>query len=127
MSLHVAGSLRRSLSIVSAALLIHVGSAVAATPENGIQRQVMSFLTGNPAMHAIPRSERPRDEASRSSLDAQEFVQRLLRGWSIFSVEGSMSSQGRGGPAAWRDSRQGSAEHGDVQAMMRQVLLGQHS
>jgi len=127
MSLSITKSLRRPLAIAAAVLLVHAGRAAAASPQSDIQQQVMDFLTGNVAIHSIPRAEQPGREASRSSLDAQEFARRLLLGWSISRVGDSQSRKQSLSPAASNDSEQGSPEQGDAQAAMRRVLLGEHS
>ena len=127
MSLNIPRSLRRSLAIASAVLLVHGGSAAAANPQGDIQQQVRDFLTGNVAMHSIARPERPAGEALRSNPDAQEFARRLLLGWSACRVGDSQSPKQRLSPAVPNDSEQGSPEQGDAQAAMRQLLLGEHS
>ena len=126
MSLDITKSLGCSLAVAATMLLAHVGSAAAATPQGEAQQQVIDFLTGNLATHhQIPRTEGPRDVASR--LDAQEFARRLLLGWSACGIGDSKSPKQHLNPAVSDDSGQSSAEDGDVQAAMRQVLLGKHS
>jgi hypothetical protein len=80
MSRQIINSFGRSLAVASAALLIHLGSAAAATPQSDFQSQVSAVLAGNIAGHSSPRTDSARDDATGSKVDAQESVRQLLLG-----------------------------------------------
>ena len=127
MSLHK--FLIRPLSLASAALVLHVGAAAAADSGGDIQQQVRAMLTGSTVSTA--RSE-PRDEqATTSTVDSQEFARRLLLGTSAAHVRNTEAielPESAGVPGESKGTaRARSLSHGDMQAMVRRLLLGQHS
>jgi hypothetical protein len=80
MSLHITKTFGRSLALASAALLIHIGSAAAATSHGDFQQQVQQWLSGNIASHTLPQVATRSDDSSRSSVDPQKSVREFLRG-----------------------------------------------
>lgn len=110
----------------AAALLIHIGTAAAATPPSDFQGQVSAVLAGNIATHA-PQANTKRDGMSGTKADAQEFARQLLSGWSV-------SHPGRARPASESHSqtaaavtRQESPARADFQSMVQQFLQGAKS
>ena len=129
MSLHIVKSFSRPLSIISAALLIHVGGAVAADSAGDAQQQARELLAGRIATLSAPPSERRADEAVRATGDAQELARRLLRGVPDARVRGTEAIT-RAAQAAARDDsalRERPAVRGDAQAIAQRLLLGQRN
>src|ERR1700704_2499884 len=79
MPLHIAKFLSPPLALISAALLIHVGGAVAADSAGDAQQQARELLAGRIATQSAP-SERRAEGAVRPTGDAQERARRLLLG-----------------------------------------------
>jgi hypothetical protein len=128
MSLHIVKSFSRPLAIISAALLIHVGGAVAADSAGDAQQQARELLAGRIATQSAPPSERRADSAVRSSGgDAQERARRLLLGVTDSDVQGTKPITRPDNAAAPVEFtvQKGVPVHGDAQAMARRLLLGQ--
>jgi hypothetical protein len=127
MSVHIVKFFNRPLPIISAALLIHVGGAVAADSAGDVQQQARELLTGRIATQSAPPSERRADRAVRSTGDAQELARRLLRGVNDSGVQGTEPLTRPDNAAAPVEStvQKGVPVHGDAQAMARRLLLGQ--
>lgn len=105
-------------------LAAHTGSAAAADPESSMQQQVIEFVAGNVTARLASGSERlAGSEASPPNVDAQEFARELLSG-TLGARAGKVDPANR--PVVSGASGE-SQSHFDVQAMMRQVLLGRHS
>ena len=124
MSRNIIHAFARSLPIASAALLINIGTAAAATPHSDFQRQVSAVLAGNIASHASPQGNSTRNEAARSQVDAQQFAGQLLQGWSMSHPARTESAIRSRGPAAADVIRQASPAQEDVQSMVQRFLLG---
>ena len=127
MSLHIMKFLGRPLSVISVALLIHVGGAVAADSAGDVQQQARDLLTGRIATQSAPSSEPRAERAVRSTGDAQELARRVLLGVADSGVQGTK-------PIARPDSaaapvgfsvQKSVLARGDAQAMARRLLLGQ--
>src|SRR5207244_13373461 len=80
MSLHIVKSFSRPLSLISAALLLHIGGAVAADAAGDVQQHMREVLAGGAVIRSVPPSERRDDTAGRPATDAQELAKRLLQG-----------------------------------------------
>lgn len=125
MSRQITNAFGRSLAIASAALLIHIGSAAAAAPQNDFQRQVSAVLAGTSATHPSLRAESARDQAPGTKVDTQQFARQLLLGWST-------SHPARAGAAAQPESTdasdvsaEDSSSRGDIQSTVQRFLRGE--
>ena len=127
MSLHIAKLFSRPLALASAALVIHIGAATAADSTGDIQQQMKELLAGTSAAHSAPQSG-PRDgEVTTPTADAQELVKQLLLGPTASPLGGAETIKhsevaGTSGKTA---PQQRLVAYGDMQASVRQVLLGQ--
>lgn len=126
MSLPIVTILKSSVAVASAALLIQIGSAAAASPRGDFQQQVRQVLSGTPARPAIARpGSHPADRLDGNT-DAQAFVRGLLLGVRV-SHSGAADSDKRRQPKANLEAARGTNPVEDEQASVRQVLLGQHA
>lgn len=125
MSRPITRTFARSLSIASATLLIHLGTAAAATPQNDFQRQVSAVLAGSLASRSSRHANSTREELTGSQDDAQAFARRLLQGWSLSHPGRTLSAAQSRNPTAPGVTRQGSAARTDIQSTVRRFLLGQ--
>ena len=127
MSLHIPKLLNNPLALASAAFIIHIGAATAADSPGDIQQQMRELLTGTRATHVVPQS-RPHDaKVTPPVVDSQEFVKRLLLGTAAYGVGGAETSKR---PEVTGASSKTAAQKGpvasiDMQAAVRQLLLGQ--
>lgn len=127
MSLHIAKLFKNPLTLASAALVLHIGAATAADSTGDIQQQLRELLTGTPTAHSAPQPRPLEGNATSPTVDSQEFLRQLLgaatpshvrdaetiKHSEVAGASGEKAEKGRpGGPA-------------DVQAGMRQILLGQ--
>jgi len=126
MSVHIVKFFNRPLPIISAALLIHVGGAVAADSAGDAQQQARELLAGRIATQSAP-SERRAEGAVRPTGDAQEQARRLLLGVTDSGVQGTKPITRPDNAAAPVEFtvQKGVPVHGDAQAMARRLLLGQ--
>ena len=125
MSRQIINPFSRSLSIASAALLIHIGSAAAAAPQNDFQRQVSAVLAGTGATHSSLRADSARDEATGTKIDAQEFARQLLLGWSASHPARAGSATQSGSTSASGVSGQDSSAQEDIQSSVQRFLRGE--
>jgi hypothetical protein len=126
MSLHIVKFLSRPLALISAALLIHVGGAVAADSAGDAQQQARELLAGRIATQSAP-SERRAEGAARSTADAQELARRLLLGVTDSGVQAAkpMTRPDNAAAPVELTVQKSVPAHGDAQAMARRLLLGQ--
>lgn len=89
MSLHIVRSFSRPLPLISVALLIHAGSAVAADSGGEVRQQMRELLAGSIANHSAQRSQRRDEVTVRHTADAQEGARRLLLGVADKRVDGT--------------------------------------
>jgi len=128
MPLHIAKLRSRPLALAVAALVIHVGTAAAADATGDTQQQMKELLTGTttPA-HSTPQSG-PRDgKVTIPTADAQESVKQLLLGTSGSDRRGAETIKHSevAGALDKTDPPKRPVAYGDMQAAVRQVLLGQ--
>jgi hypothetical protein len=116
MSLHIVKFFSRPLPLVSAALLIHIGGAVAADSAGDVQQQARELLAGRSPTQSAPPSERRADRAVPPTGDAQEQARRLLLG---------VTRPDNAAAPVEFTVQKGVLVHGDAQAMARRLLLGQ--
>jgi len=129
MSLHLVKSLSRPLSLISAALLLHIGGAVAADAAGDVQQHMREVLAGGAVIRSVPPSEPRDDTAGRPAADAQELAKRLLLGVTDSRIQGTraMTPAESVVKAGASSLRQGPLAHDDAQAMARRLLLGQRN
>ncbi len=129
MSLHVAKLSKNPLVLASAALVMHIGGALAGDSIVDIQQQTKEFLVGTPTAHSPPQSATRTQEVASPTADAQEFVKQLLLGTTasrVTSAEGIKESEVAG--ASLKTALQARpVAYDDMQIAVQQVLLGQHS
>lgn len=126
MSLHVVKSFSRPLTLVSAALLIHIGSAVAADPAGDVQQQMRELLAGRMTQSAQP-SERRDDRTVRPTADVQELARRVLLGVTDSRVQGTQRMTRPERAEGVSTVQTGLLGRDDAQAMARRLLLGQRN
>jgi hypothetical protein len=126
MSLHIARFLSPPLALISAALLIHVGGAVAADSAGDAQQQARELLAGRIATQSA-QTERRAEGGVRSTGDAQERARRLLLGVTDSGVQGikPITRPDKAAPPVELTVQKSVLAHGDAQAMARRLLLGQ--
>ncbi|HEV2442540.1 MAG TPA: hypothetical protein VGT07_08445 [Steroidobacteraceae bacterium] len=124
MSRQITSTFARSLSIASATLLIHLGTAAAATPHSDFQQQVSAVLAGKIASHSSLHANSTREELTGSQDDAQEFARQLLRGWSVSHPGRTLSAAQSRNQTAPDVTRRGPAARTDIQSTVQRLLLG---
>lgn len=127
MSLHIVKSFSRALPLISAALLIHIGGAVAADAAGDVQQQMRELLAGKIASHSAQPSQGRQDRTVRPTPDAQELARRLLLGVSDSRVQGTQAMTRPESAEGVSTLQEDSLSHNDAQAMARRLLLGQRN
>ena len=125
MPLHILKSFNHPLTLISAALLVHIGGAVAADSAGGIQQQMRGLLAGGNATQATQLSEQRDDGTARPIADVQELARRLLSGVIDSRAPGNRAmtrSESAEGALALQT---GLRAHDDAQMMAQRLLLGQ--
>ena len=129
MPLHIAKPRSRPLSLIAAALVVHVGSAAAADSTGDTQQQMKELLTGTTtAAHSTPQSGARDGKATILTADAQEAVKQLLLGTSGSDRRGAETikhAEVARAPNA-TNPQQLNVAYSDTHAAVQQVLLGQH-
>jgi hypothetical protein len=125
MSRQITSAFARSLSIASATLLVHLGTAAAATAQADFQHGVSAMLAGKIASHSSLHANSTRGELTGSKDDAQEFARQLLRGWSVSHPRRALSAAQSRSPTAPDVTRQRPAAQTDIQSAVQRFLLGQ--
>jgi hypothetical protein len=126
MSLQIVKSFSRPWPLISAALLMHIGGALAADSAGDVQQQMRDVLAGGIATRPAPTSARGHDTAVRPTGDVQELARRLLQGVPgspVKSTEVGGGEAAPGAPALQKDR----AVHEDAQVMARRLLMGQRN
>ncbi|MDB6011475.1 MAG: hypothetical protein JWL65_3725 [Gammaproteobacteria bacterium] len=131
MSLHIAKLFKSPLALASAALVMHISAATAADFTGDIQQQMKDLLTGTTTAHSAPQSGPREGNSTSPAADSQEFVKRLLLGTTTGSRVGgyeAIKHSEVAGASGETNPKQRPAAHSDMQASVRQVLLGtQHA
>ena len=127
MSLHIAKLIKNPLILASAALLIQINAASAADSAGDTQQQVRDLLTGTTTAHSAPQTGPREGNATSTAVDSQEFVKQLLLGATASPVRdaGTLEHAEVAGTPGKTESQQRPSGHGDIQAAMRKLLLGQ--
>jgi len=128
MSLHIAKLFSRPLALASAALVIHIGAATAADSTGDIQQQMRELLAGTTRAHSASQSGLRDGKATSPTVDSQEFVKQLLLGTTGSRVGGAetIKHSAVAGASDQTAPQKRPVAHGDIQAAVRQDLLGQH-
>jgi len=127
MSHHIAKLFKAPRVLASVALVIHLGTASAADSTGDIQQQVRDLLSGTPATHFVPQSGQSDSKTTTPAVDSQEFVKQLLLGATVLRVRDTETiNHGKVAAATGTPQlQQRPVAHADIQASMRQILLGQ--
>jgi len=125
MSLHIVKSFNRPLTLISAALLIHIGGAVAADSAGSVQQQMRELLAGRIATRATQLSEQRDDGTVRPTADVQELARRLLSGVTDSRAPGTQAMTRAESAEGVLTLQNGLRAHDDAQAMAQRLLLGQ--
>ena len=125
MSLHIVKSFNRPLTLISAALLIHIGGAVAADSAGSVQQQMRELLAGRIATRATQLSEQRDDGTVRPTADVQELARRLLSGVTDSRAPGTQAITRPESAEGALALQKGVHAHDDAQAMAQRLLLGQ--
>jgi hypothetical protein len=126
MSRHITHTFGRSLALASAAaLLIHVGSATAAAPQNDFQTQVSAVLAGTGATPSTVRAVAAPNGTTGTKIDAQQFAQQLLLGWSTSHPARADSAAQSGETSAAAVSGEDSSAQEDIQSTVQRFLRGE--
>jgi hypothetical protein len=119
-SLNFAKTLRRSLMLVSAALVFQSGAALAADGVGDAQTQARELLGGKAPSRPVASTLRSEAAASIPGVEPQEQARRLILGTQSFDKA----------PAAVRVASASEVEHGDrrapinAQALAQRMILG---
>ena len=127
MSYQIAKLFKAPLVLASAALVIHIGTASAADSKGDIQQQVRDMLSGTPAAHFVSQSGQSDSKATTPAIDSQEFVKQLLLGATASRVRDAEAIDHSKVAAAPGNTelQQRPVARADIQAAMRQLLMGQ--
>jgi hypothetical protein len=127
MSLHTANLFKNPLALAGAALVIHIGAAMAADSSGDAQQQARELLTGTTTAHSAAQPPSRDDKVTRPTADAQELARQLLLGRTGSRVGGADAIKQSEIAGASRETARHArpAAHGDAQAAARQLLLGQ--
>jgi hypothetical protein len=115
------------LTLISAALLIHIGSTVAAEPAGDAQQQMRELLAGRIATQSAQPSERRDERTVRPTADVQELARRVLLGVTDSRVQGTQAMTRPERAEGVSTVQKGLLAHDDTQAMARRLLLGQRN
>jgi len=128
MSLHIAKLFKSPLALASAALVFHISAATAADSTGDIQQQMKELLTGTTTAHSAPQSGPREGNSTSPTTDTQEYVKQLLLGTAASRVGGyeAIKHSQVAGTSGETNPKQRPVPHSDIQAAVRQDLLGQH-
>lgn len=125
MSRQITHAFGRSLVLASAALLIGVGSATAATAHDDFQSQVSAVLAGTGAAHSTARADAARSQATDTKIDAQQFARELLLGWSTSHPARAGGAAQPRDTGAYEVSAEDSSPQDDIQSTVQRFLRGE--
>lgn len=125
MSLHIHKLFKSSLALAGAALVIHIGSAIAADATGDTQQQARDFLTGANTSHSSAQSVLREGAVTSPTADGQELIRQVLLGTPGSRVTGSqvINHAEIANIEAARQARP--VSYSDTQAAVRQFLVGQ--
>ena len=129
MSLHIAKLFKSPLTLAAGALIVHISAVTAADSTGDTQQQVKELLTWTTIAHSASQSG-PREHSTSPTADAQEFVKQLLLGTTASRVGGdeAIKHSEVAGTSGETNPKQRPVPHSDIQAAVRQLLLGtQHA
>jgi len=126
MSLHIAKLFSHGAALASAALFIHIGSAMGADSRGDIQQQIKEWLVAAPATHSSPQAELRAGKETSPGPDAQERAKQLILGTSSARVGGAEGiTHSEVTTASVKTESERPLAYGDVQVAAKQLLLGQ--
>jgi hypothetical protein len=125
MSRQITNAFVRSLSIASAMLLVHIGSAAAAAPQGDFQSQVSAVLAGTGATHSALPATPAAKEATGTKIDTQQFVRQILLGWSTSHPVRAGSVAASGSTRTASVSGEDSPAQDDIQSTVQHFLRGE--
>jgi hypothetical protein len=108
-------SIARLLALVPMVLIVHTGTAAAASPMNDRAEELRALLSGRPVLTSAPAITAGNPKAARSIGDAQQQAREVLLAISPRTLSVSRSY-------ASKPSRE--RVHADAQAQAQQVILG---
>ena len=121
MSIQIRKSFTRSSSLIAAALLIRIGTAMAADPAGDVQQQMRELLAGRSATRPTLTTGWHDGATSRPSADAQELARRLVLGVTDFRIKGTEAVTLPADAVAPNDSI---LVQGYAQTMAQRLVLG---
>jgi hypothetical protein len=121
MSIYIRKSFTRSSSLIAAALLIRIGTAMAADPAGDVQQQMRELLAGKSATQSALTSEGHDGGTPRPGADAQELARRLVLGVTDSSIKGTEAVTPPANAVASNDSI---LVQGYAQTMAQRLVLG---
>jgi hypothetical protein len=132
MSAKIVKSISRSLPLISAALILQTGAAIAAPPAADMHEQIRNLLAGKSANPPAALTEKRDDSAVGLPADVQEQTRRVLLGVADSNVHGTQVAVGRADASPSENAaRINEAIHrkvelidDDTQTMAQHVLLG---
>lgn len=124
MSTRITQFLSSVLPIAAATLFIHIGGAVAASPQDDFQQQMREVLSGSIATRAIRHADSDPTDVVASDPDAQESARQLLLGWSVSHVGRAKAPSQRRQAVAVESSPKADE---DFQSTVQQIVLGERA
>jgi hypothetical protein len=121
MSIYIRKSFTRSSSLIAAALLIRIGTAMAADPAGDVQQLMRELLAGKSATQSALTSEGHDGGTPRPGADAQELARRLVLGVTDSSIKGTEAVTPPANAVASNDSI---LVQGYAQTMAQRLVLG---
>lgn len=121
MSIRILKSFSRSSPLIAAALLIHIGTAMAADPAGDVQQQMRELLAGKSATRSALISEGHDGGTPGPGADAQELARRLVLGVTDSRIKGSEAITPPANAVAPNDSI---LVQGYAQTMAQRLVLG---
>jgi hypothetical protein len=83
MSLHIRRPFKRPLALTGAALIIHIGSAIAADATRGTQQHVRDFPAGANTAHSPAQSVLREGSVRSPTAAGHEFIRLVLLGTAV--------------------------------------------
>jgi hypothetical protein len=121
MSIHIRKSFTRSSSLIAAAFLIRIGTAMAADPAGDVQQQMRELLAGKSATRLALTSEGHDGGTPIPGADAQELARQLVLGVTDSRIKGTEAVTPPANAEAPNDSI---LVQGYAQTMAQRLVLG---
>ena len=121
MSLRILKSFSRSSPLIAAALLIRIGTAMAAAPAGDVQQQMREVLAGKSVARSALTSEGHDGGTPGPGADAQELARRLVLGVTDSRIKSTEAITAPANAVAPNDSI---LVQGYAQTMAQRLVLG---